>query len=532
MAAAPELCYISTDLPEPAVCPVEPESVSVVPLEPEFLKPTSSLVLSSSESSSPLTAFNPESVLTYFPKNILGRETFIQRQRFASSVDDPPLVSVRTAGIPKPTHSSPSTPEVIPSATLPVMGLALWCVWATYTTAEYPEVVALVSAPGAVTTFRDELCSSFELAREADYEPLPCPKPAMKIISEPLFSCPETASEAVNELSSCVDLATVAIFQLPSCSEPAKQTNKQTNKELWYRPELARKDNYGLWPCSDPIVEASPEYSCDHLPVNELLSCSKPTEETICELSLSPDPTTEIIKEPCLCPVSPVMTQDTMEEFPDGSSSLVMTKVATNELPDYSVSIPEFSELPICLVSIHEPDFELYADSDSSTEILIEPVVFPASTRRAVNTMSMFYFPVFLRFQSLPWVPDPSGPPWWSADELWWTQVPPKPPAPPKGSPPQPAPPKGSPPQPAPPKGSPPQPAPPKGSPPQPAPPKGSPPQPAPPKGSPPQPAPPWSPPQPAPPWPSVPPPDPPTLHLRSTSHLDYIVLGASGSRS
>ncbi len=58
-----------------------------------------------------------------------------------SSVMDAPLVSACAAGIPKPTHSSPPVPELIPlSEVLPMMGITFWCVWAAYTTTELPEV--------------------------------------------------------------------------------------------------------------------------------------------------------------------------------------------------------------------------------------------------------------------------------------------------------------------------------------------------------------------------------------------------------
>ncbi len=46
----------------------------------------------------------------------------IKPQRLASSVEDPPLVLARTTGIPKPAHSNPPVPELIPlSAALPMM---------------------------------------------------------------------------------------------------------------------------------------------------------------------------------------------------------------------------------------------------------------------------------------------------------------------------------------------------------------------------------------------------------------------------
>ncbi len=73
--------------------------------------------------------------------NILSREPVIKRKRLASSVEDPPLVSV--AGISKPNHSSPPAHKLIPlSEVLPMMEIALCCVWAANTTTKLPEVAA------------------------------------------------------------------------------------------------------------------------------------------------------------------------------------------------------------------------------------------------------------------------------------------------------------------------------------------------------------------------------------------------------
>ncbi len=83
----------------------------------------------------------PVAVAVLEPATVLSRETVIKCQRLASSVEDPPLVSARTAGIPKPAHSNPSVPVLIPlSEALPMMGNALCCIWAAYTTTELLEV--------------------------------------------------------------------------------------------------------------------------------------------------------------------------------------------------------------------------------------------------------------------------------------------------------------------------------------------------------------------------------------------------------
>ncbi len=94
--------------------------------------------------SSQITADRPESC--HF-RSVAPRSfwSVLQYPRLASSMEDPQLQSAGAAGIPKLTHSSPPVPELIPlSVALPIMGIALWCVWAAYTTTEPPEVAASI----------------------------------------------------------------------------------------------------------------------------------------------------------------------------------------------------------------------------------------------------------------------------------------------------------------------------------------------------------------------------------------------------
>ncbi|ROL48112.1 hypothetical protein DPX16_2694 [Anabarilius grahami] len=58
-------------------------------------------ILSTIPESRPMAVGFPE------PCSVLSGETNLKRQRMASSVEDPPLVSIRTAGNPKPTHINP-----------------------------------------------------------------------------------------------------------------------------------------------------------------------------------------------------------------------------------------------------------------------------------------------------------------------------------------------------------------------------------------------------------------------------------------
>ncbi len=122
-------------------------------------------------------------------------------------------MSVRSAGIPKPTHSSPPVPELIPlSKVLPIMGIAFWCVWAAHTTTEFPastmmslEVVAEAAEPPEVVTLAAVILEAMvptsvspEVAAHAAeppkvavlaYESLPCFEPAMEAIYALPVSC-------------------------------------------------------------------------------------------------------------------------------------------------------------------------------------------------------------------------------------------------------------------------------------------------------------------------------------------------------
>ncbi|KAF4095123.1 hypothetical protein G5714_024201 [Onychostoma macrolepis] len=184
-----------------------------------------------------------------------------------SSLRDSPLVSARTAGIPKPTHSSPPVPELIPlSEVLPMMGIALCCVWAAYTTAalsevataataspevvahaaEPPEAAGLTSAPCMLVALRNvlstccvavektitklSLCPEFTAVEPPEVSAVSvgelsfCPVTAMEAVNELSF-CPVTAMEAVNELSFCPVTTMEAINELPFCPVTAMGTN-------------------------------------------------------------------------------------------------------------------------------------------------------------------------------------------------------------------------------------------------------------------------------------------------------------------
>ncbi len=132
-----------------------------------------------------------------------------------SSVRDAPLVSARAAGIPKPTHSSPPVPELIPlSEVLPMMGIAFWCVWAAYTTTELPEVTVATMMSSEVAA------DATEPPEAAVLSSVPCMVVAP---SNALSACHVTVEGTVAELSLYPDSTTVEPPKVAaSAAEPSE----------------------------------------------------------------------------------------------------------------------------------------------------------------------------------------------------------------------------------------------------------------------------------------------------------------------
>ncbi|KAL0163860.1 hypothetical protein M9458_039613, partial [Cirrhinus mrigala] len=205
-----------------------------------------------------------------------------------SSVWNALLASSHAAGIPKPTHLCPPVFELFPlSVALSTMGIALWCVWAAYTTAETPEkatsteglpeaAAEATEPPEAVVPIPDppevaayaaeppEAASSISalvIIVASTCELLVRPDPA----SEAVYECPVMAVEAVCELSSCSDTAMEAICEL---------------RKLLPCPELATKAE------CEPTVRLG---STDEESETELSVCPNAVVKTECELSVGPD---------------------------------------------------------------------------------------------------------------------------------------------------------------------------------------------------------------------------------------------------
>ncbi|KAI2655612.1 Protein FAM71E2 [Labeo rohita] len=204
-----------------------------------------------------------------------------------ASVLDPPLVSVWAASIlVASVPLNPTIKEVLPStAALPLLSIAIWCVWAAHcapevssdsesvpvppevavlvaelpkgaadTTIESPEVVAYaalspevaaeaaephktgtsVLAPCTVVApnhshLASVLMPGLELATEAVYELSPCPVPAMFGLSTP----PVTATKATNELSASL-LVALSASSVPVL--PRSQSMTRVPAPPWRAP--------------------------------------------------------------------------------------------------------------------------------------------------------------------------------------------------------------------------------------------------------------------------------------------------------
>ncbi len=192
----------------------------------------------------------------------------------------------RAAGIPKPTHFNPPAPALIPlSDTLSMMGIALCCIWAVYTTTELPEVAtSTVMSPEAaddaveplgVVTLAAVLSKVMALAAVSSEVVAHAAEPpeAAVLVSAPcmvvaprnvLSTCHVAVKETVTELSLCPEFTTV---EPPEVAATAAEPS-----------EVSVVSTYRSSSCSVTAMEAAFEH----------LLCTEPAEEAISELSPCP----------------------------------------------------------------------------------------------------------------------------------------------------------------------------------------------------------------------------------------------------
>ncbi len=160
-----------------------------------------------------------------------------------ASVMDPPLMSVRAAGIPR--ASALAVTETVPlTSVLPVMAVAILCVWAAHRTPEASSVQESAPEPPEVAASTAE---PPEVAASAA-EP-----PNVMAPTNELMVCPVTATEAVPELTV---MATKAVLELTVC--PVTAVPELTVMAMKAIPELTV--------CPVTVTEAVPEFTATEAP--------------------------------------------------------------------------------------------------------------------------------------------------------------------------------------------------------------------------------------------------------------------------
>ncbi len=330
-------------------------------------------------------------------------------------------MSARAAGIPKPTHFGPPVPELIPlPVVLPTMGIALWCIWAAYTTTEIletaaatkmsPEVAADTAEPPGVVVHAavfpkvtpaavsPEVAADAAEPTEAAVLPLiPCMVVAP---SNTLAACHVTIKGTITELSAFVEtpdgtaveplevaastaeppeVSVVSTYQLSPCPVTAKEavcelspcpvTAKEAVRELSPCPVTAKKAVCELSPCPVTAKEA----------VCELSPCPVTAKKAVCELSPCPVTAMEAVYESLSCPVT------AMEAAYESSSCPIMAMEAVYELPGCSVSATEATLEPLpCSEPAEEAITGLSLCPELAKVSEVEPFVCPISICESV----------------------------------------------------------------------------------------------------------------------------------------------------
>ncbi len=313
-ALQPESLHVSALQPESLhVSALQPESLHVSALQPESLhvsalQPESLHVSAHQPEPLHVSAELPEPlhVSAEMPESVTPRDlrSVLRVPCLVSSVRDAPLVSACAAGIPKPTHFSPPVPELISlPVVLPTMGIALWCIWAAYTTTEIletaaatkmsPEVAADAAEPPGVVVHAavfpeatpaavsPEVAADAAEPTEAAVLPLiPCMVVAP---SNALAACHVTIKGTITELSAFVETPDgTAVEPLEVAASTAEP------------PEVSVVSTYQLSPCPVTAKKA----------VCELSPCPVTAKEAVCELSPCPVTAKKAVCELSPCPIT------------------------------------------------------------------------------------------------------------------------------------------------------------------------------------------------------------------------------------
>ncbi len=335
----------------------------------------------------------PESVT---PRNL---RSVLRVPCLVSSVRDAPLVSACAAGIPKPTHFSPPVPELIPlPVVLPTMGIALWCIWAAYTTTEFLETAAATKM-------------SPEVAADAAEPPGVVVHAAVFPGATPAAVSPEVAADAAEPTEAAVlPLITCMVVAPSNALAACHVTIKGTITELAAFVETP--DGTAVEPLEVAASTAEPP-EVSVVSTYQLLPCPVTAKKAVCELSPCPVTAKEAVCELSPCHVTAKKAVCELSPCP------VTAKEAVCELSPCPVTaMKAVCELSSCLVTATEAGYEPLNPPIMSPEFIDDFLVFSAMDALSVSCVS-----VFPRSQSLLWAPVPSAPPWWAPGPSappWW----------------------------------------------------------------------------------------------------------------
>ncbi len=275
-ADLPESLHVSADLPESLHFSAHlPESLHVSADLPESLH---------------VTVDHPESchVLSITPRY---SRSVLRFPSLVSSVRDAPLVSACAAGIPKPNHSNPPVPELIPlSKVLPMMGIVFWCAWAAYTTTELPET--------AVSTMM-----SLEVAAEAAEPPeVVALATAFPEAMVPATVSPEVAAHAAEPPEAAVLASAPCLVVAPSNALSACQVTIQgTFTEFSAFVQTPESTAVELL---EVAASAAEPLEVSVVSTYESSSCPVTAMEAVCESSSCPVTAMEAVYESSSCSVT------------------------------------------------------------------------------------------------------------------------------------------------------------------------------------------------------------------------------------
>ncbi|KAL0195040.1 hypothetical protein M9458_008612, partial [Cirrhinus mrigala] len=322
-----ESSYVSADHPQPRHATSDrPEPRHVSPDLPEPHHVSSDCPESRHVTSDHLDSRH---VLSAAPRS---SRSVLRSSSQVSSVRDPPLVSSRATGIPKPAPSSPIIIEILPpAAALPLM--AIWCMWAAHCAPEASSVHESAPVPLEVAAPTAEPPKG----ASSTYELSACPVMTLEAVCEPPAG-PEPATETVYELSPCPELATEAMYEPPAFSVLAMEatydlsalpaTAKDVSCECPVCPVLAMEAIYELFACHVTAMEAVNEPSARPVTAMEaIIEVSARTVTTIVavyELLALSIKLTETVNRPTVFPASlfVALSASSVPVFPRSQSML------------------------------------------------------------------------------------------------------------------------------------------------------------------------------------------------------------------